>query len=116
MLTDRVANLARACKGCVCPLTTTVQQNMHAGTPNGWKISILLRELEHKHDVQPISLSKSEQKEPAFLKINPNARIPAIGARPICHTCHAASMLSRLKYRHSHRLSTLRHAAAVLCS
>jgi GSH-dependent disulfide-bond oxidoreductase len=49
-----------------------------AATPNGWKISIALEELGLPYTVKPISLSKLEQKEEWFLKINPNGRIPAI--------------------------------------
>lgn len=53
------------------------------GTPNGHKPSILLEELkaaypDFKYDFQAISFSKNEQKEPWFLKINPNGRIPAL--------------------------------------
>ena len=51
-------------------------------TPNGWKISILLKELSYPHEVKPISLSKNAQKEEWFLKVNPNGRIPAIGRFP----------------------------------
>lgn len=49
-----------------------------SATPNGWKASITLEELGLPYTVQPISLSKQEQKRPEFLKINPNGRIPAI--------------------------------------
>jgi len=49
-----------------------------AATPNGWKISIALEELALPYTVRPIALSKLEQKEEWFLKINPNGRIPAI--------------------------------------
>ncbi len=49
-----------------------------APTPNGWKASITLEELELPYQVQPVNLGKGEQKEPWFLKINPNGRIPAI--------------------------------------
>lgn len=49
-----------------------------AGTPNGWKVSILLAELKYPHTVKPIALMKNEQKEPWFTAINPNGRIPAI--------------------------------------
>lgn len=49
-----------------------------AGTPNGWKASILLEELGIPFNVHAISMSKNEQKEPWFTKINPNGRIPAI--------------------------------------
>ena len=59
---------------------------LSAGTPNGWKISILLSELKYPHAVKKVTLSKNEQKEPWFLKINPNGRIPAIGAQVT--TCH----------------------------
>lgn len=49
-----------------------------SGTPNGWKASILIEELQIPYKVHAISLSKLEQKEDWFLKINPNGRIPAI--------------------------------------
>ncbi|MGQ0696939.1 MAG: glutathione S-transferase family protein [Panacagrimonas sp.] len=49
-----------------------------SATPNGWKASILLEELGVPYTLHPISLSKQEQKTEAFLKINPNGRIPAI--------------------------------------
>ena len=49
-----------------------------AATPNGWKISIALEEMELPYKLRPLSLSKLEQKEEWFLKINPNGRIPAI--------------------------------------
>jgi GST-like protein len=49
-----------------------------SATPNGQKISILLEELGVPYVVHPIDLGKNEQKEPEFLKINPNGRIPAI--------------------------------------
>ena len=50
-----------------------------AGTPNGWKASIIIEELKIPYKVHSISLSTNEQKEEWFLKINPNGRIPAIG-------------------------------------
>ncbi|CCO32819.1 hypothetical protein BN14_06882 [Rhizoctonia solani AG-1 IB] len=53
-----------------------------AGTPNGQKVSILLEELKHaynfQYEVRKIDFQKREQKEPWFLKINPNGRIPAL--------------------------------------
>ena len=49
-----------------------------APTPNGWKVSIALEELELAYSVHPIRLDKLEQKEPWFLALNPNGRIPAI--------------------------------------
>jgi GSH-dependent disulfide-bond oxidoreductase len=49
-----------------------------AATPNGWKISIALEEMGLPYSLRPLALSKLEQKEEWFLKINPNGRIPAI--------------------------------------
>jgi GST-like protein len=49
-----------------------------AATPNGWKVSIALEELGLPYTTRLLTLSKLEQKEEWFLKINPNGRIPAI--------------------------------------
>jgi len=49
-----------------------------ASTPNGWKASIALEELALPYTVHRIDLPANEQKQPAFLAINPNGRIPAI--------------------------------------
>lgn len=47
-------------------------------TPNGWKASIMLEEVGLPYEVHPINLGANEQKEPAYLAINPNGRIPTI--------------------------------------
>ncbi|KAI9740624.1 MAG: hypothetical protein M1818_004588 [Claussenomyces sp. TS43310] len=47
-------------------------------TPNGIKISITLEELGLPYTVTHVDLPKSMQKEPWFLEINPNGRIPAL--------------------------------------
>jgi GSH-dependent disulfide-bond oxidoreductase len=49
-----------------------------AATPNGHKVSIALEELNLPYQVVNLDLGKLEQKQPAFLQINPNGRIPAI--------------------------------------
>ncbi len=49
-----------------------------APTPNGWKISVALEELGVKYAVRAIDLGKRVQKEPWFLELNPNGRIPVI--------------------------------------
>jgi len=49
-----------------------------AATPNGHKISIALEELTLPYAVHALSLAAGEQKQPWFLAINPNGRIPAI--------------------------------------
>jgi GST-like protein len=47
-------------------------------TPNGYKISVTLEELGLPYTVHPIDIGKGVQKQPDFLKLNPNGRIPAI--------------------------------------
>lgn len=49
-----------------------------AATPNGHKISIALEELGLPYTLHALDLQKNEQKEPWFLALNPNGRIPAI--------------------------------------
>ena len=49
-----------------------------AATPNGHKVSIALEELGLPYSLHVLELSANEQKEPWFLAINPNGRIPAI--------------------------------------
>ncbi|MGQ0710987.1 MAG: glutathione S-transferase family protein [Rhodoferax sp.] len=49
-----------------------------AATPNGHKISIALEELGLPYRLQVLDLGAQEQKQPWFLAINPNGRIPAI--------------------------------------
>jgi GST-like protein len=47
-------------------------------TPNGRKVSIALEEMGLAYEVKPINIGKNEQFDPAFLKVAPNNRIPAI--------------------------------------
>jgi GST-like protein len=49
-----------------------------ANTPNGIKVSIVLEELNLPYAAHAIDLGSGEQKQPWFLEINPNGRIPAI--------------------------------------
>ena len=49
-----------------------------AATPNGHKVSIALEELGLPYTLHALDLSTGVQKEPWFLAINPNGRIPAI--------------------------------------
>ena len=59
-------------------------------TPNGYKPLLLLEEAGLAYNINPVNISRGEQFDPAFLKISPNNRIPAIvdfapgtGQRPI---------------------------------
>jgi GST-like protein len=47
-------------------------------TPNGRKISVALEEMGLPYDVHVVDIGKGEQFDPAFLKISPNNKIPAI--------------------------------------
>ena len=47
-------------------------------TPNGRKVSIMLEECGLDYAVHPINILKDEQFAPAFLKISPNNKIPAL--------------------------------------
>ncbi|MDR6290972.1 GST-like protein [Inquilinus ginsengisoli] len=47
-------------------------------TPNGRKISVALEEMGLPYTVHPVDITKGQQHAPAFLKISPNNRIPAI--------------------------------------
>lgn len=58
-------------------------------TPNGWKITIALEEMGLPYQMIPVDITQGDQFKPAFLKIAPNNRMPAIldpkgpGGKPI---------------------------------
>ena len=47
-------------------------------TPNGWKASIALEEMELPYNTHLVDIGAGDQFDPAFLKISPNNRMPAI--------------------------------------
>jgi GSH-dependent disulfide-bond oxidoreductase len=47
-------------------------------TPNGHKVAIFLEEAGLPYAIKPVNIGKGEQFEPAFLRLAPNNRIPAI--------------------------------------
>jgi len=47
-------------------------------TPNGRKISVALEEMGLPYAVKVVDITRKQQFEPAFLRISPNNRIPAI--------------------------------------
>ena len=49
-----------------------------AATPNGYKVSLALEEMAIPYQLKVLSLAEGDQKQPEFLAINPNGRIPAI--------------------------------------
>ena len=58
-------------------------------TPNGWKITIALEEMEVPYTIHLVNIGAGDQFKPEFLAISPNNRMPAIvdpdgpGGRPI---------------------------------
>jgi GST-like protein len=49
-----------------------------ASTPNGWKASVTLEELELPYQLHAVDLMAGEQKAATYLAINPNGRIPTL--------------------------------------
>jgi glutathione S-transferase len=47
-------------------------------TPNGWKISIALEEMDLPYEIHYVNIGKGEQFQAGFLSISPNNRMPAI--------------------------------------
>ncbi|MFT4585743.1 MAG: GST-like protein [Gammaproteobacteria bacterium] len=59
----------------------TAEADIHvytANTMNGWKPLIFLHEAEIEYELTAIRFSEKEQKAEAYLKLNPNGRIPTI--------------------------------------
>lgn len=49
-----------------------------ASTPNGWNVSVFLEETDLPYTVRRIDLGKGDQKQPEYLRLNPNGRSPTI--------------------------------------
>ncbi len=47
-------------------------------TPNGWKVAIALEEMSLAYRLVPVNIGRGEQFEPAFERISPANRMPAI--------------------------------------
>jgi len=47
-------------------------------TPNGWKLSIALEEMELPYKAIPVNIGRGDQFEPGFVRISPNGKMPAI--------------------------------------
>ena len=54
-----------------------------SATPNGWKATITLEELELPYELHTINLSEGDQHLPDFRALNPNGRIPVIVDRDV---------------------------------
>lgn len=49
-----------------------------AATPNGWKASVTLEELGLTYTVHKVDLRAGDQKQPEFVGLNPNGRVPVL--------------------------------------
>src|SRR5277367_6807240 len=47
-------------------------------TPNGKKVTILLEEAAIPYNIVPVHIGRGDQFTPAFLKMNPNHRMPVV--------------------------------------
>lgn len=77
-LTHRYLTTSRISTAAMKPV-----QLYTAGTPNGQKVSIMLEEIKalnpsFEYETHAIDMSRNEQKEDWFLKMNPNGRIPTL--------------------------------------
>jgi GST-like protein len=79
-----------------------------AATPNGYKVSVALEELELPYQVRPIDLLAGEQKQDWFLRISPNGRIPAIEDEGLA-IFESGAILVHLAERTGRLLPTDRH-------
>ncbi len=50
----------------------------YSPAPNPMKVALLLEETGTEYEAVPVDTRKGEQHDPEFLKINPNAKLPAI--------------------------------------
>ncbi|WP_419816073.1 glutathione S-transferase N-terminal domain-containing protein [Glacieibacterium sp.] len=89
-------------------------------TPNGRKITLFLEEAGIAYTIKPVNITKNEQFEPAFLKISPNNRMPAIvdhepgdGGGPLSVFESGAILLYLAKKAHRFAGDTLRERVAI---
>jgi GST-like protein len=84
----KTAKTSKAAKSAPSPKAPAIEL-YYWPTPNGHKITILLEELKLPYVIKPVNIGAGEQFAPAFLKISPNNRMPAIidpkgpGKKPI---------------------------------
>ena len=94
-------------------------------TPNGHKVTLMLEECGFDYRIVPVDISNGAQFEPAFLKIAPNNRMPAIvdpepgdddeagGGGPLSIFESGAILLYLAKKAHRFAGDTLRERVAV---
>jgi GSH-dependent disulfide-bond oxidoreductase len=66
-----------AFKNCLCYISRMLKLYVWK-TPNGYKVPIMLEELNSRYEIVPVNIAKGEQKKAEFLKLNPNHKIPLL--------------------------------------
>ncbi|MEY2994264.1 MAG: Disulfide-bond oxidoreductase YfcG [Pseudomonadota bacterium] len=59
-------------------------QFFYNAAPNPMKVALLLEELGLSYEAMPVDTRRGEQHSPEFLKVNPNAKVPAIRDGDVC--------------------------------
>lgn len=83
-------------------------------SPNGYKVAILLEELELEYRIVPIDITSGDQFKPEYLAINPNNKVPSIidyegyGGPPLT-VFESAAILIHLAEKHGRFLPTDRN-------
>ena len=85
-----------------------------SATPNGWKATITLEELELPYTLHAIDLTAGEQMTPEFLSLNPNGRIPVIVDRDTSMTIFESGAILMYLAEKTGRLMLTDHAGRYL--
>jgi GST-like protein len=80
-------------------------------TPNGHKIALLLEELGLAYEIVPVNIRLGHQFSPAFLKISPNNRMPALeDVTDGVHLFESGAILLYLADKHGRFIPPASHA------
>ena len=74
-------------------------------SPNPMKVALLLEELQTPYELIGIDTFKGEQHQPAFLAINPNAKVPAL-VDGDATVFDSQAILRHLAHRHQRYIPT----------
>ena len=89
------------------PNGTAPFQLYSLGTPNGWKVSIMLEELGIDYDAHTYSIGQGQQFDKGFVQVNPNSKIPCAidrdgpGGQPI-HLFESAAIVLYLAEKYGY--------------
>lgn len=64
----------------------------HKSAPNGFKIAIILSELNYQYQTIHMDFNKNDHRLPQFLQLNPNGRVPALIDHSVSNNNHFLSL------------------------